>query len=637
MVLQAIRDRAQNWIAWVIIGLLILVFAFWGINAYFEPESDITVAKVNGVKITQSTYQRVYEQQRQQLASRLGSNVSDDFLEAMGLKRQVLDRLVEEEAQVQVSRDLGYRIGIQQLVGHINQIQAFQKEGRFDRELYEQVLSSNALRPVAWEQEQLRALLLTQPFRGVTSTQFAVKPELDAVLRLREQQRSVGYGVLALAKFEEGVSISDEEVKAFYDKNQDRYKTNEEVKVDYIELNINDLAKTVPIDDAALRERYEEQKSSFGIEERRKASHILFQLPPDADEDKIAQVRKNAEDILARVRKGEAFDVLAKANSDDPGSASQGGDLGFFGRGIMEKAFEEAAFLLSENQISDLVRTGFGFHIIKLTAIEAGKVKPFEEVRTQLANDYQMSQAEDQFFQQLDKLETLSFEHPDTLAPAAQAIGVPVQTSAWFARNTGEGVAGNTKVRDAVFAGEVLAGKVNSGVIELATNHVVVVHVRERKPPLQQPLEEVKVSIASTLKRERAGIQVAEQGKVLLEKIKAGEDPVALGSTMNAEWKRPGPIKREESTLAPNLVRDIFAASTPVDNKPIIGSVTLANGDVVVYAVYEVKEGDLAQVKEEDRKVLRDQSERLAGQAMYQALVGAWKKEVDSALYPDKI
>lgn len=637
MVLQAIRDRAQNWIAWVIIGLLILVFAFWGINAYFEPEADVTVAKVNGVKITQSTYQRAYEQQRQQLVSQLGSSVSDDFLQAMGLKRQVLDRLVEEEAQLQVSRDLGYRISAQQLVNHINQIQAFQKEGRFDRELYEQVLSSNALRPMAWEQDQLRALLLTQPFRGVTSTQFVVKPELEAVLKLREQQRSVGYGVIALANFEANVSISDEDVKAYYDKNAERYKTAEEVKVDYIELNIADLAKAVPIDEAALRERYEEQKSSFGVEERRRASHILFQLPPDADEAQIAQIRKKAEDVLARARKGEAFDVLAKENSDDPGSAKQGGDLGFFGRGIMEKAFEDAAYLLTENQVSDLVRTGFGFHIIKLTGIEASKVKSFEEVRAQLANDYQMSQAEDQFFQQLDKLETLSFEHPDSLAPAAQAVGVPIRTSDWFARNSGVGIAGNAKVRDAVFATDVLTGKANTGVIEFAINHVVVAHVRERKPPMQQPLDEVKSSIVSTLKRERASSQTADQGKVFLEKIKAGEDPVAVASSLNTEWKRPGPIKREESSLAPNLVREIFTASKPVDNKPSVGSVSLTNGDVVVFAVYDVKDGDLTQIKEEDRKVLRDQSERLAGQAMYKALVDIWKKQVDSTLFPEKI
>ena len=251
MVLQAIRDRAQNWIAWVIVGILIVVFAVWGINVYFEPEADVTVAKVNDVKITQSTYQRAYDQQRQQLASRLGSNVSEEFLEAMGLKRQVLDRLVEEEAQIHVSSDLGYRIGTAQLVNHINQVQAFQKEGRFDRELYEQVLSSNALRPVVWEQEQRRVLLLTQPYRGVTSTHFVVKPELDAVLRLREQTRSLGYALLSLAKFEEGVQVSDEDIKAYYDKNQDRFKTAEEVKIDYIELNIADLAKAVPIDEAA--------------------------------------------------------------------------------------------------------------------------------------------------------------------------------------------------------------------------------------------------------------------------------------------------------------------------------------------------------------------------------------------------
>ena len=637
MVLQAIRDRAQNWIAWVIVSILIVVFAVWGINVYFEPEADVTVAKVNDVKITQSLYQRAYDQQRQQLASRLGSNVSEEFIEAMGLKRQVLDRLVEEEAQIQVSSDLGYRISTAQLVNHINQVQAFQKEGRFDRELYEQVLSSNALRPIVWEQEQRRVLLLTQPYRGVTSTHFVVKPELDAVLRLREQTRSLGYALLSLAKFEEGVQVSDEDVKAYYEKNQDRFKTAEEVKIDYIELNIADLAKAVPIDEAALKQRYEDQKSTFGVEERRRASHILFQVPSDADEAKVAEIRKKAEDALARARKGEPFDELAKTLSDDPGSAAQGGDLGFFGRNIMEKAFEDAAYSLTEGQVSDLVRTGFGFHIIKLTGIEAATFKPFDAVRAQLATDYQMSQAEDQFFQQLEKLETLSFEHPDSLAPAAQAVGATIQTSDWFARNSGTGIAENAKMREAAFTPDVLNGTSNSGVIELETNHVAVLRMRERNPPMLRPIDDVKATIVTTLKRERAGSQAAEQGKSLLDKLNAGEDPVALASSMGTEWKRPGPIKRDESTLAPNLVRDAFSAPVPTEGKPSTGSVALANGDVVVYAVYEVKDGDIAQVKEEDRKVLRDQAERLGGQAMYQALIESWKSQVKSAVYPDKI
>lgn len=634
MLMQSIRDRAQSWIAWVIIALLIIAFAVWGIDAYFEPEANVTVARVDDVKISEAEFQRAYEMQRAQLQQQFGGNIDPQMFEALGLKQQVLDRLIADEVRLQQALDDGYRVSDVQLAQHINQIQAFQKDGKFDAEVYRQVLSRVSLKPDDWEAQQRRALLLEQPMQGVMTSAFVTQQEVAHMLRVRDQKRELAYAVLPLAAVEKSIEVTDDDARKEFDARRDQYMNPEQIKVDYVELSLDEMAKSIAVDDAALKERYEQHKAQYTTEERRKASHVLIQLAGDAKPEDVEKAKAKAQEVLSKARAGEPFEKLAETYSDDPGSAKQGGDLGFFGRGVMDKAFEDAAFALEKGAVSDVVRSGFGFHIIKLTDIEAQKIKPFEEVRAQIEQEAKHGDAEGKFYEQLDQLETLAFEQPDNLKTITERLQLPVKTSAFFGRAGGEGVLRNPKVIKAAFTSEVLAGS-NSEVIEVGANHVIVLRVNEHKAATQKEFDQVRDEVIAKLKQERAKAKLSETAQATLKRLQEGGDASALAKDHGGEWKRPGLVGRSEAGVDQAVLKSAFEAAKPADSKPVFGQASLANGDVALFAVYSVQDG-AATADKESVKVLQDSQSQARGQAEFAGLVEEWKGKATVTVTPAK-
>ncbi len=637
MLMQAIRDRAQSWIAWVIVALLILVFAVWGVNAYFEPESDVSVGRVNDVDIKLRQFQNAYNQQRARIQGQFGSNIDPALLENLVSKDLVLQSLVEQEVRVQVAEDNGFSIGDAQLASFINQIQEFQTEGRFDRELYEQLVSRLAMSPAQWEFEQRRALLLNQPLLGILNTALVSEKNVNNIVRLRDQERSVGYVIFPLENYLDEITVDDSAVQEHYDRNLEAFANPEQVSIEYIRLAMADLAAKVDVDEDALLASYEEQAENFGTEERRKASHILIQVDSDADEAGLEEARKKAEEVLAKAREGEAFEELAKTYSDDPGSAGQGGDLGFFGRGIMDKSFEDATFALEKGQVSEIVRSGFGFHIIKLTDIEPRKIKPFEEVREILEQEYRNTEADGQFFELVEQLETAAFENPDTLSVAAEVLDMEVVESELFSRTKGEGIADNPKIRTAAFQSDVLENRNNSELIEVTTNDVVVLRVKQHKPSTTKPLEEVREQITEILRKNQGKDKAKSSGEAFLAQMREGGDPTELATGLDLEWKRPGFIGRNDDSIDRSLVRVVFETARPTEEQPSVGTFQLPSGDYAVYSVYEVRDGDPASLSDEDKTVLKDTQIRVGGQAEFGAMIEMWKQSADVVLFPEQL
>lgn len=636
MLMQFIRERAQTWVAWVIVGLLVLVFAVWGVNSYFEPEAVVTVAKVNDTKIGIGQFQQAYESQRARIQQQLGGRIDPALFESFGLKDQVLQRLIDEEVQVQRTIDDGYRVGDAQLARHINQIQEFQSDGRFNKELYEQVLSRMMTNPSEWEMVQRRSLLLEQPALGVIATAFATNHDVDHLLRLQQQQRDIGYFVLPLSRYTGDVQVTDEEVQAYYEQNRERYQYPEQVQVEYLELSLDELAKQVAVTEEAITALYEQQKSRFLSDERRRASHILIDLAPDADEATEKAAREKAEAVLSKVKAGEPFEKLAETYSTDTGSAKQGGDLGFFGRGVMDKAFEDAAFALAQGEVSNIVRSGFGLHIIKVTEIEAEKIKPLEEVRGELEAELRRSEAEQRFYEMQEQLASLTFEQPDTLTIASDRLGLPVQTSNWFSRVNGEGIAANPKIRSAAFTEDVLVGGNNSEPIELDRNAVVVLRVKEHKQATPKPIDEVRAEIVEALRSEKATAKLQEEARSLLKRVQEDEDPAAVAQGIGTEWKRPGFVGREDSAVDQAVVKAAFESARP-EEKPVVKLLNLSGGDSALLVVYVVRDGDLAKVDAEARKVLQDSQSQARGQVAFKGLVDSWRTDAKIVTYPDRI
>jgi peptidyl-prolyl cis-trans isomerase D len=604
--LEFIRNRAQGFFAWLIVGGIIITFALFGINQYLSGGGDTSVAKVNGEGISQARLEQAYYQQRQRLEQMFGGKLPAMFSEKM-IKQQVLSQLVAQEVMVQAAWDNGMRVSDAQLASIIRSIDAFKEDGKFSRSKYEQLLRNQGMTPGVFESRVRRDILSSQFESGYRDTAFVTKAETDNLLRLQKQQRTVGYLQVAIAPFIKAAEVSDEEVQDYYKNNQQRFMQPEQVKVDYLDLNVSDLMKNIEVKDETMRARYESQKINYTTPEERKASHILIRVKKDAPKEKDEAAKKKAEELLARIRNGEDFAELAKQESEDPGSAGKGGDLGFFGKGAMVPAFEDAAFSLKKGEVSDLVRSPFGYHIIKLTDIRGGEVQPFDKVKDKIRKEIQTERADQRFYDMADQLANLTYEHPESLQAASEELGLPVKTTDYFTRRGGTGIAGNPKVAEAAFSDEVLKRDNNSETIELGRNHLLVLRINDHQPEHLRPLEEVKDSIVSSIKNDKALEEAKKLASSLQEKVQNGESPESLATTDWTTWNEPKSVTRDDKSINGTIASTAFTMPAPADGGISSDTASLRSGDQAVVVLYQVTDGDPAKATEDERKKARDQ------------------------------
>lgn len=599
--LQYIRERAQGVVAWIIVGAIILTFALFGINQYFSGGGDTSVAKVDGAEISQGQLQSATQQQRQRLEQMFGGKLPAMFSDDM-IRSQVLQQLIEQEVLVQAARSNGMRIGDAALAQTILEIDAFQEDGKFSNTRYQQLLRAQGMLPGTFEQRVRRDLLAAHFTGGITDTAFVTVNEVDEYLRLQHQQRSIAYLTVNTSKFMDDVTVSDEEVLIYYEQHAREHMEPERVKVDYLELNTKDIVDTIKVSEAETRERYEAQKINYTTPEQRKASHILVKVPSNSTDEAIAKAKQKAEALLVRIRKGEDFASLAKTESDDPGSALQGGDLGFFGKGVMDPAFEEGAFALEKGEVSELVRSSFGFHIIKVEEISGGTVKPFDEVKSGIMEEIQTERAQQQYYDMAEQLANLTYEHPESLATAAEQLALPIKTSPFFTRDGGPGIAAEPKVVTAAFGDEVLARGNNSETIELGGNHMVVLHLNAHEPEAQRPLEEVRGSIVSTLKRDKARAQALELAIAVEERVRSGENPAELANALGIKWNDKQDITRDVTDIDHTIVTEAFRMAKPEDGTQEVNRVALSSGDQAVVILYSIEDGKPAEASDKERQ-----------------------------------
>lgn len=587
--LEFIRERAQGWIAWIIVGFLILTFSVWGIEYYLSSEAEVNVAKVGEEKITAEEFQRAYQNRRMQLQNALGERFDPGMINDAELKKDVLERLIERRLLLQMAGAAGLRVTDAQVAQTIRSIPALQEEGRFDQQLYLQFLESIGESVSSFEETVRQDLLINQLQRGLAQTEVISQREVAEALRLQQQSRDAGYAVLPAAKFMEGPPPTAAEISQYYEEHRNDYTLPQQVSVQYIELASQALTQSTPTEEE-VRLAYEQRAADFVTPEERRARHILIEVPAGADQAKIDAARKRAEEALKRVRAGEPFEKVAQQLSEDPGSASAGGDLGFFGRGIMDPEFEKAAFALNKGQVSDIVRSGSGFHVIRLEDIHAGQRKPFAQVRDEIARDLQRQKAEERFYELSETLSTRAFENPDSLDPAAKELGVSVQTSPLFTQSNGTGIAASPKVRAAAFQEEVLAGT-NSEPIEIEPGRIVVLRVKEHRPAAARSLNEVRPEIERVLRQSKAGERAKVAGEAALARLRKGEDPAAVAASLGVQWQRSTALKRTDTTIDAGLRSLVFKAPRPAERKPTFLGEPRPNGDYALVAVYEVKDG----------------------------------------------
>lgn len=619
--LQEIRERAQGWIAWAIVILITIPFALWGIQSYMGVGSEPIVATVNGAEIKTRDLDRRVEETRMRMRERLGAAYRPELFEGGGLRNQVLEGMIQEQLLLQASHDIGLRASSLELQGAILSNPTFQRDGRFDKETYDRMLQLQGISALQYEDSLRQRIVGTQIQRALAASELVTDQELTEAVRLDRQQRRLSYLRLPKADYRDEAPLPEEEIQAWYESHADRYRTPERVKLTYLVLDAANLDAGQPVAEEALRDRYAEQLESFRTPEQRRARHILITLEPGADDAAEADAKARIEAVRARLTAGEAFAAVAQEVSQDPGSAPQGGDLGLFGKGVMDPAFEGATFALDLGQLSEPVRSAFGYHLIEVTEIQPESIKPFEEVRDQLAIEVSQGSAESAFYDMAERLANLVYEHPDSLEPAATTLGLPLLTSDWLGREGGVDLLANPKVVAAAFSDEVLREGTNSDLIEPEPEilRAIVLRVTEHEEAAPKPLAEVREEIITTLRDRQAAEAALAAAKAMVERLQAGETLSGLaGSQVVAD---AGLVARDTVEVPTEILDLAFTLPRAADGVPSYGSKPASDGDALVVAVTEVVDGDPASLDEMARRGTSRELAQVLGSSYFDTLL----------------
>jgi peptidyl-prolyl cis-trans isomerase D len=637
--LQTIRDRATGWFAYIIIGLLIIPFALWGINQYFGGSGKLVAAEVGGQNVSLQEFQRAFQSQRQRLQNLLGDRFDPALLEGNRFKQEVLQSLVNDRVLLEGATQLGLRIGDQQLKTAILSFEAFKKDGKFDRELYERVLRSQGYSETAFEASLRNSLLIDQLRQGLISSAFVTSAGMERDVGLLNQKRQLELVVLPLANQLEKVTVDEAAIEAYYQENKERLLSPEQVQVHYLELKPEQLTKDIVVSEDELHAAYEEQIAKYTQPEERKASQILITLAAGANAQEVDKARVQAQAMYQEIMAGgKTLEQVLQESQAQGRKDVQGGELGTISKGMMDPAFESALFgLKSVGDISEPVRTAFGFHIIRLDGIVPEQVKSFAEVRDELAKELRLRKAEERFYDAAENLANLTHEHPDSLEPAAAALGLTILESPSFTRQGGGGIAVYPKVVAAGFSEDVLKRGFNSEPIEVEPNHVVVIRLQEHKEAKLLSLEQARAEISSRL-RDRSGRDtLRKDAEALLQRAMQGQALATLAKEFNGEFKETGLVSRSDASLDSAVLEEAFRLSKPEQGKLSMGVAELGNGDRAVVAVKGVQPGRVEDLEEAERKSLRERLGAQIGALQFQSFLAALRAQTKIVIYSDRL
>jgi peptidyl-prolyl cis-trans isomerase D len=597
--LQDFRDRLTGPFVWFIVGIIVIPFAFFGIETFRTGGGDPVVAKVNDEKIRESQFRAKHEQKLQEFQRLMGPNFRPEMIDQERFRAMVLDDMVLESVVRQHVRKEGYRASDALVFETVQAIPAVQENGKFSTEASRSRLAQMGQAPTRFEERLREQIVMEQMRGGILGSAFVPPVAAELSYRLDQQQRWLAYAVFEAARYAPQVQVSDAQVQERYEQQAARFQAPERLRVAYVELALAQLSPAPVPEPEVLKVLYDAEKATrFTTVEERRTRHILVNFGADKD-----KARERIEALADRLARGADFAALAAAESDDPGSKAQGGDLGWVRRGQMLETFEQALFALGEGEVSGPVETEFGWHLIKLDALRETQTRKFEdpEVQAELLAAYRQRDAEHRYQQLSEKLEQGAFESPASLEPVAQATGLAVQTSDWFTRAEGGGVFAQPEARDAAFSDDVLQANENSRPVTVGDSRIVVLRKHDYEAPRQRPLEEVAATIREELKVEKARARAAADAAEALEALGQGRALEQIVTQKKAQLKAPGLVLRNASGIDTAILAELFRMPRPAEGTSGRTTVTLANGDVAVLVSTTVQDGDWAAAAEADR------------------------------------
>ncbi len=599
--LQNIRDNSQGWIAKTIIGIIVVLLALTGFDAIFNAASNSqTAAEVNGEEISRYDLDQAMNMQRRQLAQQLGSDFDPSMLDERLLRNAALGSLIDRMLLLQSAKSADFAFSREALDQLILQTPEFQVDGVFNAARFDQVLQQMGYSRVQFRQLLEQEMLIGQLRAGISGTGFVTDQQVENFARLEMQTRD--FDTLTVPARSDAIEVSDEQISEYYEANADRFRTPERVIVEYVELKKESFFDQVEVSDEELQALY--QKQIANLAEQRRAAHILIETGAKSGDD---EAKAKIDEIAARVKGGEDFAAVAKEVSQDPGSANEGGDLGFAGPGVYDPAFEEALYALKEGEVSAPVRSEFGWHIIKLLGVQSPEVPSLESMRPELVRELKAQQVEQRFVEVSKQLEDSAFEASD-LAQPAQELGLMVQTTEPFERDGGQGIAANRQVVQAAFSDEVLVDGANSSVIELDPDTSIALRVKEHLQPAAIPLADVRDDIVEQLQQSLAAERAQEKGERLLADLRNGEQA-------DGQWQTIEAAGRSQEGVAPALLQQVFRMPRPAEQgKPSYAGVALSNGDYAVVRLNGVNEPEASLSDEEKLNFRRFLASRMGQQ-----------------------
>lgn len=611
---EAVRKNKR--ISQVILAIIIVPFAFFGMDAYFsEAPGGGEVATVGGSKITVVDFDRALREQQDRLREATGGQFDRALFESEAFRRSVLDGLINQRLLSMHAIDNRMVVTSQQLQETILSLPAFQEDGRFSLERYERALRAQGMSPAMFEASLAQDMRVQQIAQAVGETAFSGSAPVRRFVQAQLEEREIRDIPIPVERFIAEARLEEGAARAFYEANPARFERAPRLRAEYLVLDEAAVRAGLSIPDEQIEQYYAANQDQFGMPEERRARHILIQVGADATAAEVDQARERAAAIVAKLRTDPAeFEALARSESQDPGSAAVGGDLGFFGRGMMVAPFEEAVFGQQIGELSDPVRTDFGFHIIEVTAINADTIRPLAEVREDIVAELARQEVARQYGLLAEQFANTVYEQPDTLQPAADMMGLEIRTTDWIDRDSGSvGGFRDERLLNALFSAEAREARENIEAIEVERGTLVSARVVEYEGAQRLDFEEVRESIEEQLRAQEAGRLAREYGAALLVRLNAGETP-------DEEWSTIRRVQRGNPTLPDVAMQAVFATAS--DALPAHVGVAMPDGG---YALYKVESINRPELADDDPRLAStvDQYERLMAQRDFNAYLAS--------------
>lgn len=629
--LEKFREGSQGPGAKIILGAVIVSFALAGISSYLGNGGRQSVATVNGVEISPQALENQVRNDRARLESQQGESFAARWEQPEyqnQVRQQSLNSLIAQNLLQQMTSDLSLRIGDDQIRGYIFAMEQFKTDGKFNEERYISLLRQNGMTPAQFV-DRLRVEFAQQQLTdALVNSEFSLPSEVAQLAQLQNQQRELSQLTIPVSKFSADISVTEAEVSSYYAERKNLFQTPQQASADYILLDMNEISADFVLAEDAAQNYYNEHKSSYTQEDKRKVAHILVAFNDDEDAAKA-----KAQALLEQVQAGADFADLAQSSSDDTFSGENGGELDWLEKGIMDPAFEAAAFALKNDGdvTAELVRSDFGFHIIKLLAVQPGKVKPFSDVETSIVNRLKKEQAVSRFDELAEQLAAQAFEVPDSLEVAAEETGLTLVSTELFSANAIPAPLNDPKVAATLFDEDFIAEGLNSEIINLSDEQSIVVRVNQYKEQAVKPLADVQAEIEQRLTATKAEQKALAFMNTLVAKINADESIDAELATLDVTFTAPEWLSRFDYAKADfKVLSKLFSMPKPTPEKANVAIETALNGDVTLLKISAVRSTEMSA---DEQARLADSLKNMNANADYEMLVQTLIKAAD-VTYP---